>query len=847
MRRLLTLCLLLSAMVVHAEWTWPPDAETSALVEENLSRHYQSDRLRSWLESAPADERNAMEFLLAWLPSSDLGSWPADMLIENVRLALEVRRPGTDEFTFHAFVLPHRVSQEPPSRWRPELRNMLAGRVAGLDDNEAALEVNRFCREWATFKPSSRRDQPPLTTMKRGIGRCEEETILLVCALRSVGLPARQCYTPFWTTGDNNHAWVEVLGEDGWHYLGACEPDACLDQAWFTGTARRAGLVLSIGYGEAPVPEALRGFLYRQTGGSTVLNSCDVYTEAGWLSVKGPGDELEAEAPWAWVHVFNFGAPMVLGRTRIGDAIALGPGDFLVSSEVAGRPWTGLARIEPGKTTELRLQRGHYLLDGPVWLRYPEPEGAAAGGCERGKDDPAWIAHRERLSERDAERAGRAEVGEAWRKLAEEHPETEDLVAKLEEAGAAQAEWAEAVLALCCEQQSLALELTLQMDVKDFYEIDPVALEDILEEIMPFAETTTLPDSLFDEFVLSPRILFQAGTMDWWTDLPSFADASPEDLLARFRERVQKAEDTRGGQVATPAQTWRSGWADQISARVCLAGLLRRHGWPARVERGLQGVDVWDGAWRSLLPFPLEEDEEEIASAPEAYLAVDYFAGGARFDKIETWRQTNLSRFTDGHFEPWYTGQISEGEGLVDWELPAGQWWVFAGQRNGRGEPRFVSRDFKLAAGDSLRFSVDFGIPLDELEGDDLVRREYDASRKLYLKRRGESRALGRFAPGKAKLLIVGLAQHEPTIRHLEALGAPEGLATIPVMIREKGHKPGKRAWTLSPGEAARRFGVKNPEQQLPISILIDEKGETLLWLPGMRLDLAGHLATLDR
>ena len=594
------------------------------------------------------------------------------------------------------------------------------------------------------------------------------------------------------------------------------------------------------------MPAELEGYLYRQTGGSTVINSCDVYTDSGWLTVEAPGDELAEEPAWAWVHVFNYGAPMVLGRTRLGESLALGPGDFLVTTEVAGRAWSGLASIRPGEETTLSLKPELYFLDAPVWLRYPSPGDAATSGCDRGKEDAAWTEHRDRLENQDARRARLTEISRQWESLATEHPDHDALMAKLAEAGAAQADWAEAVLALCCEQQTLALALTLQMDVKDFYEIDPFALEDILDEIIPFAEATTLSDSLFDEFVLSPRILFQAGTLDWWTELPSFEDAGPQELLGEFRHRVQKAENTRGGQVATPAQSWRSGWADEASARVCLAGLLRRHGWPARVERGLQGVDYWDGVWNTLLPYPLDEDEEEIATLPEAYVAVNYFAGGAPFENIATWSQTRLTRFTDGHFEPWYTGQISEGNSLVDWELPAGDWWLFAGQRNGRGEPRFVSHPFSVSAGDRLHFEMDFGIPLDELERDDLVRREWQASRRLYLKRRGESRALHRFARSEAKLLVLTLAGHEPSIRHLEALGNPRGATLIPIQLRGvEGNRPDKRAWTLSRSEAEAFFGVKNPRQQLPLTVLIDERGETLLWLPGMRLDLGNHLTLL--
>ena len=107
---------------------------------------------------------------------------------------------------------------------------------------EAALEIGRLTREWATYKASSRRDQGPLTTMERGIGRCEEEMILTICALRSVGIPVRSCSAPWWTTGNSNHAWVEVyVGRDeGWHYMESCDASACLDRTWFTERAKEA-------------------------------------------------------------------------------------------------------------------------------------------------------------------------------------------------------------------------------------------------------------------------------------------------------------------------------------------------------------------------------------------------------------------------------------------------------------------------------------------------------------------------------------------------------------------------------------------------------------------------------
>ncbi|MEG2959739.1 MAG: transglutaminase, partial [Oscillospiraceae bacterium] len=59
----------------------------------------------------------------------------------------------------------------------------------------------------------------------------------------SVGLPARQCYTPRWAHCDDNHAWVEVYAAGRWQYLGACEPEPTLNRGWFTAAASRAVLI----------------------------------------------------------------------------------------------------------------------------------------------------------------------------------------------------------------------------------------------------------------------------------------------------------------------------------------------------------------------------------------------------------------------------------------------------------------------------------------------------------------------------------------------------------------------------------------------------------------------------
>ena len=184
-----------------------------------------------------------VDFLYANMPHPDLAAHPYAYWQANVEKTLAVRdRMGWNipEREFKHFVLPLRVNNEPLDDFRTLYADTLCARVEGLSLAEAALEINHWCHEMATYQPSDGRTSSPLQTIQRGVGRCGEESVLAVAALRAAGIPARQVYTPRWAHTDDNHAWVEVWVDGKWHFMGACEPEPRLDMAWFTGPVSRA-------------------------------------------------------------------------------------------------------------------------------------------------------------------------------------------------------------------------------------------------------------------------------------------------------------------------------------------------------------------------------------------------------------------------------------------------------------------------------------------------------------------------------------------------------------------------------------------------------------------------------
>jgi len=840
-----------AAQLDLSDWHWPPDAAVEVRIRGALERHPEGKQIAAWLESASAAERLSAEFLLAWMPASDLGALGAARLSADVREALDAwdaapwSAAAPPALFFH-YVLPYRISQEPPQDWRPRLRAELAERVAGLDLEQATIEVNRWCNERVDFVSTSARDQPPLATLERGYGRCEERMILAIAAMRSVAIPARTCSTPWWTTTDNNHAWLEAWSgaASGWAYLEACDGSLCLNHAWFSRPAQRAGIVISTAWGELDAAALGGDHLLHSKEGATTINSTATYTEPGVLRIPARDDSLEVA-----VYAFNYGGLFPLVTIGGGESVELGPGDYVVSAARGESIDVEVATIRSGRESLVSLDRGTALFDAPVWLRYPRRDTEVPPCPRPGDDNPRWLRHqlaRERnLRARDIEET----PGRDWIAALGSHSDAGELEDALRRAGNARGAWESLLLSLEGEEAACAHALIQEMDDKDFRELDPSALPELARRMneLRSSHCPDLPDSTWRQWIISPRLYLQAGTQRWWTALPVLEpEASLEQILARFRGRVREAERSRFGHVATPEETWRSGWASMPSAKACLTALMRINGVPARALRGREEIDVLrDGQWRALPCFasPGAAGEPGAPDAPDqARLRVRYTAKGEAYAAVSTWRHTLLSRFRDGAFRPVFEGQLWERDAEVAWELAPGTYWLSGGMRNSLGEPRFSMRRLQLAAGDTLQLEMEIGIPLDELDEGSLVRRQLDPDQSCALvDAGGRATDLANLLPEGPALLLLSREDHEPSARHRTALQAAAKLPTlVEIVLAEDTAAPPARACALiEAAECERVFGISDPATELPLTILLDEQRRTRIWISGMQLGMA--------
>ena len=305
-------------------------------------------------------EREALEFLYAYMPLADITDYSGGFHLMNVQAAHRASEEMpwgrmVSEELFRHFVLPVRVNNEPLDSARVVFYEELKPRVQHLSMRNAILEVNHWCHEKAVYQPSDARTSSPLATVRTAYGRCGEESTFLVAALRSVGIPARQVYTPRWAHTDDNHAWVEAWADGKWYFLGACEPEPVLNLGWFNAPASRGMLMHTKVFGRYEGPEEVMSV----TPNYTEINVIDNYAPTAQATVTVT-DEAGQPVSGALVEfkLYNYAEFYTVARKQTdasGQAsLTAGKGDMLVWASKNGR--FGFQKLSFGKQDALTVK-----------------------------------------------------------------------------------------------------------------------------------------------------------------------------------------------------------------------------------------------------------------------------------------------------------------------------------------------------------------------------------------------------------------------------------------------------------------------------------------------------------
>ncbi|MDD8019740.1 MAG: transglutaminase-like domain-containing protein [Acidobacteriota bacterium] len=662
-------------------------------------------------------EREALEFLYAFMPLSDLANLHGQYFLNQVRSALEAREFFSwgkiiPEDIFRHFVLPYRVNNENPDEARQAFFDELKDRIKNLDMYQAALEVNHWCHEKVTYKGTDERTSAPLATVRTAFGRCGEESTFTVIALRAVCLPARQVYTPRWAHTDDNHAWVEVWVNGRWFYLGACEPEPELNRGWFTGPAMRAMMVHTTVFGQYQGPEE-------------IITRSELFTRINQLAFYAPITQLKVQVkntsrqpvPGARVDfcLYNYAQfyPVVsLVADEEGEAsITTGLGDMFIWAEKDGQvAWKKVTTGQIGPLV-LVLNRGE-LGNEEVDLDFIPPVARNIPPLDQARveennqrlrqEDAIRQAYEATFISEDKAREWAQEKGfpadTAWTYLQKSRGNWQEIIKFLEN--------------LKPVEKALGLKLLGAISEKDLRDTPANVLLHHLA-LRP-EKMAGLNDDTYVLYVVSPRIGQELLTA-WRSNLQQkFSQSQQKEfrenphLIKDWIRKNIKLDDSNYYQVPLfPDRVLELGRADDYSLKILLVAIARTAGFPARINQvSGQAAFLMAGNWVEIKLEGEEKEASPLETKGTASLRLTY-QPVAGLERPVYYTHFTLGRF-DGHR---YQTFNYENDPLlasfpVELQLEPGQYNLVTGNRQADGSVLCRLLFFKLQSGEKKEVNL---------------------------------------------------------------------------------------------------------------------------------------------
>ena len=650
--------------------------------------------------NANKDEMEALKFLYAYMPLADVTDYTLQFHLENVRATLQAREQmpwgkTVPDLLFRHFVLPLRVNNEALDMSRPVFFNELKERVHGMSMEEAILEVNHWCHEHVTYQPSDARTLSPLACMNTAIGRCGEESTFTVAALRSIGIPARQVYTPRWAHTDDNHAWVEAWADGKWHFMGACEPEAVLDLGWFNAPASRALLMHTRAFGDYNGPEEVM----LRTRNFTEINLIGNYapTASAQVQVLDRGGNPVGGARVEF-RIYNYGE-FYPAATKYTDnkgktSLTAGKGDMLVWASKDG--WYGYRKVTFGKDgkVDIMLTSSNSLKSGPTYETFDivppvekavmpkvTPEMSAANKIRFFREDSIRKAYEATFM--DAEKAR------------QQCPAVADYLVK------ARGNW-QTILDFANRhsgQMDRVVGVLEGLNDKDMRDVKMDILEDAFD-----ARSSQLSQRVEYEMITSPFKVALQDAFDKETAAQFRAD--PMKLVAWIRDNITVKNEENALHIAqTPLGVWRSRVADNRGRDIFFVDMARSLDIESRMDPVTGKVQYRNGGsdWQDV-----NFESVEQQNAQTGMLKLRYTPTPA-LDDPKYYHHFSLSRILDDgttrllNYDEGDSG-LEEGSSWSNsfqngTALDAGTYMLTSGTRAASGKVLVANRIFKVNPG----------------------------------------------------------------------------------------------------------------------------------------------------
>lgn len=636
----------------------------------------------------------ALKYLYMTMPCSDMGNYSFEIFLDYAKNSVRIWHESEGvkllpEDIYLNYVLYHRVNEEEiaPCRtlFAEEISKFMEENgnetlLSGFNRKKTAIEVNYWCAQEATYHCTDDRTLSALTVYRRGNGRCGEESVFTVNAMRSIGIPSRQVYAPKWSHCDDNHAWVEIWNDGEWYFLGACEPLPILNKGWFTNASSRAMMVHSRWFDQAESGEEKIG----TDGMVTMLNELSRYAAVTEFSVKVEDEEGRpvsgAEVSFQVLNYAEF-SPVAEGVTGEDGTCSFTTGLGSLAVQISRDGQCECVFADTREQKQIRVIFGKNAGQKDVWEAV---DMIAPVDTPVNTDMPTAEQTEEGNIRLEKAAARRTAKTEAW-----VNPECEKFLQ-----GCFTEENTEDE-----EEGLLREELLNVLTEKDRTDCRAEVLEEHLRFAMPYEEE--LEHSVFVNYVLNPRIddevlmkyrevientfseeeklCFRENPASIWTEVDKRINSIPE------RERASV--------ITTPAGCLKTEVGSILSKKILFVAIARTLGIPARLNPEDRSMEYRkDGRFIPVLP----EAEKNCHIVLKA-------GDGTQWKYFQNW---SMAKLENGTYTSLRLGGLLWKGDLLEAHLEAGTYRITTSNRLPNGNMFAYVYYFSVDAGDKKEISM---------------------------------------------------------------------------------------------------------------------------------------------
>lgn len=683
---------------------------------KSLTRHRADVLYNVFSDNISLEEKEALQFLYAYMPISDLADYDGAFFLKHVKMSLLAKETFSwgktiPEDVFRHFVLPIRINNENLDTARIVFFNELKDRVKNLSLYDAALEVNHWCHEKVTYKGTDGRTSAPLSTVKTAYGRCGEESTLTVTALRSVGIPARQVYTPRWAHCDDNHAWVEVWVDNKWYFMGACEPEPELNVAWFSAPVLRAMMCNTTVFG-------------RYSGGEEKLKSSDKFTQINLLSNYTPVKQIfikiidqknqPVENAMVEFQLYNYAEFYPIAKkTTNADGLAslfTGLGDLFIWSYKDNR--YGFEKITVEKTDTVKIviwkqdlnkKKFQWVFVPPV-QRQPkivELKGKLINEIRLKKEDSIRNAYERTFidSVLCSEIAIKSNLNadSVWRFVKLSRGNWDEIL--------------RFILKGVQVSRSKTFKLLESISEKDLRDTpEQILTQHLLLSKELYCQTMNYPVEFFWKYVLNPRIsgeLLTPYKKIIQEDKTAGILQTPESVINYVKQNIETTSLVNYSRnPLTPVGTHNLKYADETSRDIYFVAVCRSLGFPAQINPVTKKPEYYSG--KGWIEVVFEHTYPKISQS--AIINVNYDQKSVEFKPVY-YTHFTIARLINGVY---VTLDYEENPVFKSYpskiQVDTGMYMVVTGVRNSDGSVNTVVEFFNLDVNQQKNINLDFTV-----------------------------------------------------------------------------------------------------------------------------------------